>query len=533
MKILVVGSGASGVHFALSALEMGHAVELVDVGYLPAPPALPTAAFPALPVELADPVEYFLGAEGQHVIYPGPDAKVYGFPPGKQYVFRRPPQFSEQSDQFDPVISFARGGLAEAWTGGSYEYSAADLAAFPFESNRLQAHYATVARRIGIVGERDDLEAFSPFTASYQVPLALDPHSALLAARYRTHRDALASGGFALGRSRVAMLTQALGDREGCTELGRCLWGCPRQALYAPSATLRDCQRHPGFRYRPGLLARHFETDADGTIRSLVLEPVEGGEPVRLEADRYVLAAGAIGSSKIYLDSIVARGHEPPRLTGLLDNRMAMVPFLTFSMLGRATDLAAYQFHQLAFGIRAERSDEHAHGQITTLKAASIHPIIQSLPLDIRSALAVFRRIRSGLGVATLWVHARRDDSNYLTVEPEGERTGLRIRYRESEAQRTHLAWALGRLRRSLGRLGAIVPRSMTKILGPGASIHYGGTLPMTAAGGPHTLTPEGRSRLFGNLLVADAAGFPFLSAKNHTFTLMANAIRIAEAGLS
>lgn len=532
MKILVIGSGAAGVHFALSALEHGHAVELIDVGFQPAAPVAPDASFPRLATELTDPVEYFLGADGRHVVYPGPDAKFYGFPPSKQYVFRRPAQFVERSDRFEPLISFARGGLAEAWTGGSYEYGAADLATFPFPAERLQAGYRTVAARIGVAGERDDLESFSPFTAEYQTPLPLDPHGAALAARYQRHRATLASTGFALGRSRVAMLTRPLGDREPCGELGRCLWGCPRRSLYAPSATLRDCERRDGFRYRPGLMARHFESDPDGTIRALVADPVDGGEPVKLTADRFVLAAGTIGSSKIYLDSVVTRGAEAPRLGGLLDNRMAMVPFLTLAMLGRRTELAAYQFHQLAFGIRADRPDEHAHGQITTLKAASIHPIVQNLPLDLRSALAVFRRIRSGLAVATLWIHDRRDDANYLTVAPGDGRTSLQIRYQEGAAQRDHLAWALARLRSGLGRLGAVVPRGMTKILSHGASVHYGGTLPMLAAGGPHTLTPEGRSRMFGNLFVVDASGFPFLPAKNHTFSLMANAVRIAEETL-
>jgi choline dehydrogenase-like flavoprotein len=70
----------------------------------------------------------------------------------------------------------------------------------------------------------------------------------------------------------------------------------------------------------------------------------------------------------------------------------------------------------------------------------------------------------------------------------------------------------------------------MTKILQRGSSVHYGGTVPMQRAPGSFTCTPDCRSHDFRNLFFADGATFPFLPAKNLTFTLMANAIRVAES---
>ena len=65
-----------------------------------------------------------------------------------------------------------------------------------------------------------------------------------------------------------------------------------------------------------------------------------------------------------------------------------------------------------------------------------------------------------------------------------------------------------------------------------GRSVHYTGTVPMTANTQPLSATPEGQSRDIPNLFLADGATFPFLPAKNITFTLMANAVRIAEAAI-
>ena len=80
------------------------------------------------------------------------------------------------------------------------------------------------------------------------------------------------------------------------------------------------------------------------------------------------------------------------------------------------------------------------------------------------------------------------------------------------------------------GVQGCLVPPGFAHVRPMGASAHYAGLVPMTREGGSGTATPEGRSRDFENLWLADGITFPFLPAKNLTFTLMANATRIANA---
>ncbi|MDZ4672929.1 MAG: hypothetical protein SGI84_00655, partial [Gemmatimonadota bacterium] len=253
-RYLVVGSGATGVHFAQTMLERGETVELIDVGYSPPAVEHPELDFSALKDAGTEGGRYFLGAASEAVVYPAPDAKPYGFPPSKAHVFRRPGEFRLEEKGFAPLLSFAKGGLAEAWTGGSYELRDEELADFPFAPGALRPHYATVASRIGIAATADDLESFSPLTPGSLAPLPADSHSAWLLGRYQSRRARLHARGVALGRSRVAVLSRDLGTRGRCTELGRCLWGCPRGALYAPSQTLAALMSHPGFSYRPGLL---------------------------------------------------------------------------------------------------------------------------------------------------------------------------------------------------------------------------------------------------------------------------------------
>ena len=78
--------------------------------------------------------------------------------------------------------------------------------------------------------------------------------------------------------------------------------------------------------------------------------------------------------------------------------------------------------------------------------------------------------------------------------------------------------------------MGCIVPPGMVFTRPMGASVHYAGTLPMSNNEKPWTVSKDGVSHDFDNLIIADGASFPFLPAKNLTFTLMANATRIAES---
>jgi choline dehydrogenase-like flavoprotein len=90
----------------------------------------------------------------------------------------------------------------------------------------------------------------------------------------------------------------------------------------------------------------------------------------------------------------------------------------------------------------------------------------------------------------------------------------------------------LARLKRVLWKLGCVVPPGMAHVRPMGASVHDAGVFPMSRGGGRWTTTEHCESREFPNLLLVDGATFPFLPAKNLTFTLMANAVRVAEAVL-
>ncbi len=524
MRFTVVGSGASGVHFALSLLERGHAVTMVDVGRTAPPHVRPDLSFRGLKSELDDPAEYFLGNDYASVTTPGSDGEYYGFPPNKLYIFEEPPF---RSSGFAPLLSFARGGLAEAWTAGCYPFNDDDLNGFPFKYSELAPFYGLVAGRIGVTGEEDDLSRFLPLHDNLIEPLRLDEHSRLLLDTYaRKRRELNERLGCYIGRTRVATLTHARDERGACEYLGRCLWGCPKGALYTPSMTLAECMKYPGFTYRSGLAAQFFRTDASGRITSLVCTPVQGGPAEELPVEGLALGAGALASTHIFLRSVrAARGAAPP-LDGLMDNRQILVPFVNLRMIGRPWDDRTYQYHLLGLGLEPENGGGYVHGQITTLKSSLVHPIVQKLPFDLVTSARVTRALHAALGIVNVNLHDWRRDDNRVELSATDER--LSITYAPPPGEERAIAATLGRVRRVLRRLGCIVPPGMAHVRPMGASVHYAGTLPMSETPRPWATDPGGRSYDFSNLWVVDGATFPRLPAKNLTFTLMANAARIA-----
>ena len=520
-SVLVVGSGASGVHFAQTALEKGLHVTMVDVGGEESAAPLPSATFDQLKEQLDDPVDYFLGAGFEGVVLPDDAGEYYGFPPGKQVAVER----WREHDGFEPLRSFARGGLAQVWTAGCYPFNDHDLVDFPFRYEALKSSYDEVARRIGVTGEVDDLARFLPVHEHLLPPLRLDAASRSLLDAYAVKKSLLNTRHRVfVGRTRVATLSQQDGDREPCGHLGRCLWGCPREALYTPSITLALLQRHPSFRYVPGRIAERLTLGEGGQASSLVCRRIADNAEEQLPVERVVLAAGTLGSATIMLRTLQAATGGAVRLHGLMDNRQVLVPFVQLRRLGQRRELAEYQYHLVGMALLGEDPKDFVHCQVTTLKSALLHPILQRLPFDLRTSAAIGRLTTAALGV----VNVNFADTRRADCEAWLENDRLKLRYVSPPDESRRIERSLATVRRALRAMGCFVPPGLQHIRPMGASAHYTGLFPMTTSQTKYATTSNGQSWDVPNVYFADGSTFPTLPAKNLTFTLMANATRIA-----
>lgn len=528
--MVIVGSGAAGVHCALTLLQAGCRVRMLDVGQIGQSPPLPRVPVSELKSQLPDSQGYFLGANAKEIRLPGDDGEYYALPPSKSHVVETGHAIDPQSSGFSPLTSFARGGFAEAWTGGCYPFDDNDLRNFPLDFSGMRPFYEKVSRRIGVSGA-DDLVSLIPFHDGIQDPLPLDRHSELLLRAYQKNRKHR-SPGIHLGHARSSVISQAIDERSACSSLGRCLWGCPTSSFYVPSLTLAECQAFENFDYHPGLRVSHAVCDSERRVKAIQATDTQG-ETHRFDVGTLVLAAGTLSTSEIYLKSLYHAGDSNPVLTGLMDNRQIHIPFVTPAMFGQPITADAYQYHRLAMVVEDTQLPASAHGQLTTLKAAMTHPILQRLPIGLRSAIRLFRNVRSGMGLLNLSFPDTRRRGNQIRLTQQGkndQNSSLQvvIDYCPPAAEHETHRRVKRKVRRFMKQLGCRTFGFWNSTRDMGASIHYAGTIPMSATAAPRTVSLTGNSHDFSNLWIVDASVFPSLPAKSLTLTIMANAVRTA-----
>lgn len=528
MKTIVVGSGVSGAHAALTLLERGHAVEIWDVGRDDAALPPPDTTFHELKAVLADPIAYFLGRDLGALIPPD-SPELLRYPPSRSFLAAPDdPLWTFVSDQFFPSASFAKGGLANGWGANAMSFDDDDMAGWPVSSSDMEAAYRAAYRRIPVAGPtHDDLAPYLSGVHTSQEPVRLSRADARLFAMYERRKRALHSIGVRIGRARLAVTTE-VSRSDACTYCDRCLWGCPRGAIYNPRAsTLRDCDGFSNYRYVPGRMVLSLQA-RDNVIRGIRYLDTTTQEIREERCGTVFLAAGALQTGAIFLRTLKENVPNVSTQTeGLMDTSVVKIPFVALPGVGAPSEDRGFQFNRLIVGILGETGTwpRYLHGELLNLTSLIYYPLIERMPFDSRLAKTLFYGLKSALGVATLFFPDRVTPQNCQALVNRGHRwDDVELRYRSSDQHEQYVQHSIATMSRGLRKLRCLPRRAVRSP--PGSGIHYAGTVPMGA--GPKRCDVSGRSNLFSNLYIADGAAFPSLPSKSITVSLAAHATRVA-----
>jgi hypothetical protein len=155
-----------------------------------------------------------------------------------------------------------------------------------------------------------------------------------------------------------------------------------------------------------------------------------------------------------------------------MDNRQVLVPFVNPGMIGRRFQSESYQYHLLGMGLQGEHPRDYVHGQITTLKTALVHPLIQRLPLGLSASTYLFRAVHAALGLVNVNFRDTRREDSYVELTGD-DSPRLSIHYAPDADEPARISDALRRVKRVLSGLGCFVPPGMTHVRPMGASVHY------------------------------------------------------------
>jgi choline dehydrogenase-like flavoprotein len=497
-------------------VDAGIRVLAIDGGETPGDVAAPNAEY--LAARETDPRqwEWMVGRDFRvlrEVAAVSPKFRV----PTLEYVFRGFTDANRiEADGFVPIGSLAVGGLSNAWGCGVARLSGADFSGFPFGEDALLPSFEAVARRIGISGRSDDdLAAFFGVDAWAQSPIAMDALHERLFDRYRRRRDTLRAGGFSLGRTRLAVLSETgLAGRLPCTRQGSCLWGCAREALYSARYELRQLALRPSFLHRPGFIVEKLVRRGSGWL--VCGKDRVTGTDESIAARRVVMAAGTLASTAIVMRSLP--GFEQSRLL-----RLPMAAFALWlpSFLGAAR-MPATGLAQLAFTLDGATSGA-IFGATFSTHALPVAEFVRHAPIGRRNARRLFRALLSSTIVANCFFPSTLSDDT-VRLGPDGT---MRVIGREKELWQRELDWARQRLRTAFGRIGAVLLPTTFKPGQTGGDAHYAGSIPMRARPVRGETTTEAEVHGMPGVYVADGAAFPSLPVKSHTLALMACADRV------
>ena len=514
--VIIVGSGASAM---AAAWELrNRKVLILDTGLTP--PETPSLQKNLFDLRQGDPeqAEYLLGSDFQSLvnIQRSDLVSVKLKAPLIDFVIRGLPELAPlDAHEFVPFISYARGGLANAWGAGAYRYTDGDLEGFPINAGDLWPYYDELTTHMGISGVNDDLEPFFGHINGLQPPLPFNRNCGRFYRCWRRKKQQMARHGIHVGRTQLTVLTRELDGRPAYSGDNTSFFTTVNPSIYTPRITLDRLRQYPNIQYLPGWLVERFS--APGSHVEVHARALEGNGLRTFRGRHLLLAAGAINSGRIVLRSFDDTRTRLP----ILDNPVSFIPFVDLTAIGAATDMTGYEGGQLILIYEGPRFPGRVQGSIYSIISPLRSDLFFNFPFSLRGNLALTRHIIPAMTVLQLFYPDSPREGNYLRL---GKGNLLEIHYQDQPK--------LGAVERLLIHKffpwGFTALPPLVQFPKPGNSIHYAGTVPMERRDLKYHSDRECRLNGAPRVHLIDGSVFPHLPAKNLTFTLMANAMRVA-----
>jgi choline dehydrogenase-like flavoprotein len=518
IDVIIVGSGPAGVSAAFPLVEAGLKVLMLDVGEkgVLIPKGLNLSD---VRQQSNDQWRLFLGKN-----FSALDDKKPSSPkcraPSNEFVFEGfHERYALETENFNVAGSLASGGLSNAWGAGVSCFDDNDLKDFPISTQDIHASYKSVAKRMGISGEADDMADFHGDFYSLQPPLKLEINADLLLKRYKRRPKVANSRGIVFGRTRHAVKSTGSSEDGACQYCGLCIWGCAYGSIYSAQHDLDRLKRFDNFTYQDGAYVERF-VKTENFIKVNARATLDD-RPLRFHATKLVMAAGALASAKIVLTSLGMTNHEI---------RVLSTPIVAFAMtmperVGRTVNSDVFSMGQLSFRVDDVRAKEgYAFGSVMPASTILANEYIKRAPLSYPLSRSLIRFLQPSMLLANCFLSSGYGN-HYMQVTNSGE---VKVR----GAYRSDIGCAIAELRSKLVatfvRYGIGVLPGGFQVTMPGEDIHYAGTLPMRDHPGAAELYKSGELAGVAGVYVVDGAALSTLPPKSHTFTIMANANRIA-----
>jgi hypothetical protein len=334
--------------------------------------------------------------------------------------------------------------------------------------------------------------------------------------------------GLSVGRAPSAVLSRRL-ERDGMVREANPyedmdFYSDASRSVYRPRYTLESLLREPNVAYRRNAFVSSFRSTGEGV--EVHFKDLESGAEATLAGRRLILAAGAIGTTRIALRSLGMLDRPVP----VLSNAYTYLPCLNVAMLGRPAENRRHSLAQLC-GVFSDpsRPTDKIVLSFFSYRSLLMYKLVKEMPLPPNLGLLTARLLLSSLTIVGIHHPDRRTDQKTMRLREDGAGGSIDIVYKRERTERAWIDGTLRSIRRALRAMGCVPLSAISPETG--ASIHYAGAFGITSDRGDVLGTAaSGQLHAAPAVYIGDSGNWRSLPAKGLTMTLMANARRVAAA---
>jgi len=483
MKLAVIGSGPSGWAVTKTLTDLGHQVTIIDSSLIES--------------DVTDNDTNNIDATLNKKLYFGSDLPYRSFPFGP----------SLNSQEVNPIFSFARGGLSLVWGATMLPYCKEDTLNWPFDVSSLENEFRELSEVIPITGGRDGL---SPSYGNFYSRRGILPSNRIL--KVLEHFARIDVPEIQVGLSRLAVET-GTHEIEGCVYCNKCINGCPLNLIWS--------SKDSNFKSE-NLKLRVLKLNESSIGVEVEAVDIDGEHKVLDGFEKVFIATGSLESFRILANSKIVSQE------GILkDSATFFLPLIALPKLGK---LLHNSFGLSQVFIRLNRTDSKVASQFQLYEYSDdlIARAKKALPFGALIPNSILRFFLKRMMVAIGYLDGADSPGIQMRLVDDGSVLNSLARDGKSWEERNQvIKLSIKRLSKHIMNLGLFPIPFLTQIALPGEGVHFGSWLPMGE-----------KSDLLGRPIgselihVVDSSVLPTIAPGPITFTVMANAMRIAKAAV-
>ena len=203
-----------------------------------------------------------------------------------------------KDNNFPIPFSLAKGGFSNGWGASVLPPAESDISEWPLNISDLKNEFEEILETHPLSARKDMLESVFPIFKKDPKSISIDKNYFYIMERLKHNQNVLPD--FLYGQSRLMVQPENENEKLGCQYCGQCMSGCVYNCIYKSNEDLDELIKTKKVIYKSGFIVEKIKQ----IKRKVTISYKDkNNQIIEEEFDRVFLAAGAVSSTKIFLQS--------------------------------------------------------------------------------------------------------------------------------------------------------------------------------------------------------------------------------------